>query len=109
MMSCFNKIMPGLTKVPPQLLPLHICSLQCYHMQPTAWILLAAYSLDLAPSDLHLLREDLRSQHFSSDEEVKDAVCQWFMGGEDFFMEGIKKLVKWCQKCIEVGGNYVEK
>jgi hypothetical protein len=40
-----------------------------------------AYSPDFAPSDLQLfseLREDLRGQHFSSDEKVKDAVCQWF-------------------------------
>ena len=39
-----------------------------------------AYSLDLAPSNFHLfpkLKEDLRSQHFSSGEEVKAAVCQW--------------------------------
>jgi hypothetical protein len=41
----------------------------------------AVYSLDLASSDLHLLPKltaDLRGQHFSSDEAVKDAVCQWF-------------------------------
>jgi len=42
MMSCFNKIVSGLTKVPPQLLTLHVWGLQRYHMQPTAWILLLA-------------------------------------------------------------------
>ena len=39
-----------------------------------------AYSLDLALSNFHLfpkLKEDLRGQNFSSDEEVKAAVCQW--------------------------------
>lgn len=41
----------------------------------------AAYSLDLPPSNLRLLpklTEDLRDQYFSSDEEVKYAVCQGF-------------------------------
>jgi hypothetical protein len=40
-----------------------------------------AYNLDLAPSNFHLfpkLKEDLRGQNLSSDEEVKAAVCQWF-------------------------------
>jgi len=58
----------------------------------------AAYSLDLAPSDLHLLpklREDLRGQHVSSDEEVKEAVCQWFKGGgkKTFLRREFKNLL----------------
>jgi hypothetical protein len=32
MMSCFNKTMPGLAQVPPQLMPFHVCDLQCYHI-----------------------------------------------------------------------------
>jgi hypothetical protein len=65
-----------------------------------------AYSPDLAPSNLHLfpkLREDLRGQHFSSDEEVDDAVCQWFQEKEkDVFKEGIKKLVKRYQNGLKL-------
>jgi hypothetical protein len=40
-----------------------------------------AYSPDLGPRDLHLLptlKEDLRGQNFSSEEEVNAAVHQWF-------------------------------
>jgi hypothetical protein len=47
------------------------------------------YSLDLAPSNLHLfpkMREDLRGKHFSSDEEVKNAVWQWFQEKEKLFL-----------------------
>jgi histone-lysine N-methyltransferase SETMAR len=72
-----------------------------------------AYSLDLAPTDSHLfpkLKEDLKGQKLSSDEEAKAAVRQWFPENEkDFFKNGIQKLVEWWQKCIEVGGDYVEK
>jgi hypothetical protein len=32
----FNKTRPGLTQVPPQLMPLHAWGLHCYHIQPTA-------------------------------------------------------------------------
>lgn len=66
-----------------------------------------AYSLDLAPSDFHLfskLKEDWRSQTFSSNKEVKAAVCQWFQEKEKgFFKDAIQKLVKTWQKCIEIG------
>ena len=43
-MSCFNMTMPGLTQVLPQLIPLQIWDLQCYHIQPTARISLLAIS-----------------------------------------------------------------
>jgi len=39
------------------------------------------YSPDLAPSDFHLLpklKEHLKGQRFSCDEEVKSAVRKWF-------------------------------
>jgi len=39
------------------------------------------YSPDLVPSgfpSFPTLKEDLRGQNFSSNKEVKDAVCQWF-------------------------------
>ena len=98
MASCVNKIMPGLIQVLPQLTQLHIWSLQCYHIQH-----------HLVPCDLHLfptLKEDLRAQNFSSHEEVKAAVCQWFWEKENYvFKDSIQKLVKRCQRCIKVCGD----
>jgi hypothetical protein len=47
-----------------------------------------AYSLGLTPSDFHLfpkLKEDLRGKNFSSDKEVKAAVCHWFWEKEKYF------------------------
>jgi len=70
------------------------------------------YGPDVAPSDFHLfpkLKEDLRGQNFSSNKEVKDAVCQWFQEKQKgFFTHEIQKLVQHWQKNIEVGGHYVE-
>jgi len=40
---CFNKTMPGLKQVPPQLMPLHVWGLQCYHIQPTVRIALLGF------------------------------------------------------------------
>jgi len=40
------------------------------------------YNLDLAPSDFHLfpkLKEHLKGQQLSCDEEVKSAVRKWFL------------------------------
>jgi len=70
------------------------------------------YSPDLAPSDFHLLpklKEHLKSQHFSCDEEVKSAVSKWFQKQNTyFFKDGFQKLVQRWRKCIEVRGDYVE-
>jgi len=58
------------------------------------------YSPDLAPSDFHLfpkLKEYLKDQRFSYDEEVKSAVRKWF---QSFSCdEEVKSAVrKWFQK-----------
>jgi len=57
----------------------------------------AAYSLDLPPSNLRLLpklTEDLRNQHFSSDKEVRYAVCQEFKEKRRlFFRREFKNLL----------------
>ena len=44
MMSYFNKTMPGLAQVPPQLIPFHVCGLQCYHIWSATCILLLSIS-----------------------------------------------------------------
>jgi histone-lysine N-methyltransferase SETMAR len=72
-----------------------------------------AYNPDLAPSDFHLfpkLKEFLGGRRFRSDEEVKDAVKEWLNGlAVEVYDEGIQKLVTRYDKCLNVGGDYVEK
>jgi histone-lysine N-methyltransferase SETMAR len=72
-----------------------------------------AYSPDLATSDFHLfpkLKEFLGGRRFKSDEEVKDAVKEWLIGlVAEVYDEVIQKLVTRYDKCLNVGGDYVEK
>jgi histone-lysine N-methyltransferase SETMAR len=72
-----------------------------------------AYSPDLAPTDFHLfpkLKEFLGGRRFKSDEEVKDAVKEWLNGlAAEIYDECIQKLVTHYDKCLNVGGDYVEK
>jgi histone-lysine N-methyltransferase SETMAR len=72
-----------------------------------------AYSPDLAPSDFHLfpkLKEFLGGRGFKSDEEVKAAIKEWLNGlVAEVYDEGIQKLVTHYDKCLNVGGYYVEK
>lgn len=72
-----------------------------------------AYSPDLAPSDYYLfrnLKKHLRGRRFSSDDELKGAVSEWFNNQTpDFYLSGISSLpIKWRQ-CIELRGDYIEK
>ena len=71
------------------------------------------YSPDLAPSGFHLfepLKEFLGGQHFSTDDEVKQAVLGWFSRTDkSFYAEAFQALVKCWDKCINVAGEYVEK
>ena len=71
------------------------------------------YSQNLAPSDFHLfpkLKEHLKVQCFSCDEEVKSAVRKWFQKqNTNFFKDGFQKLVQHWRRCIEVSGDFVEK
>jgi hypothetical protein len=44
------------------------------------------------------------------DDEVKEAVNTWFVSQAAFFYDaGIQKLVPRYDKCLNNGGNYVEK
>ena len=82
------------------------CTLQqlCWEVLPHP-----PYSLDLAPSDFHLfvpLKEFLRGQHFSNDDEVKQAVLGWFNRADtSFYAEAFQALVKCWDKCINVAGG----
>jgi hypothetical protein len=67
----------------------------------------------LAPSDFHLLqklKEFLGGRIFKRKEEVKDAVkegVKW-TGGGGVYDKGIQKLVTRYNKCLNVGGDYIE-
>jgi len=71
------------------------------------------YSPDLAPSDFHFfphLKRDLKGIHFTSDDEVKQAVTLWIkQRTPEFFIDGMCKLVLRWEKCIEQHGDYVKK
>ena len=71
------------------------------------------YSPDLAPSDFYLfpqLKSELRGKHFQRDEDVITAVEDFLgMCDKDWFKQGLLKLEKRWNKCIEVKGGYVEK
>ncbi|KAJ4444150.1 hypothetical protein ANN_05939 [Periplaneta americana] len=71
------------------------------------------YSPDLAPSDFHLftkLKDFLGGTRFGSDEELKKTVNTWLneLAAEEY-NTGILKLVNRYDKCLNVGGDYVEK
>jgi histone-lysine N-methyltransferase SETMAR len=72
-----------------------------------------AYSPDLAPNDFHLfpkLKKFLGGRRFKSDKVVKDAVKEWLNGlAAEVYDEGIQKLVTCYDKCLNVGGDCVEK
>jgi hypothetical protein len=56
------------------------------------------------------LKEFLGGRRFKSDEEVKDAVKEWLNGlAAAVYDERIQKLVTRYGKCLNVGGDYVEK
>jgi transposase len=71
------------------------------------------YSPDFAPSDFHFfpyLKRDLKGTHFTSDDEVKQAVTSWIkQRTTEFFIDGMCKLVLRWEKCIERQGIYAEK
>ena len=68
------------------------------------------YSPDLAPSDYHLFTKMMATQRFITKEELMDGVNNWLHNLEaTFFDEGLQILVSWCNKCLNMDGNYVEK
>lgn len=71
------------------------------------------YSPDLAPSDYHLfpkLKDHLSGMKFKTNDEVKEEVKKFLNGlAVDFFEEGYQKWMVRLQKCIDRGGDFVEK
>jgi histone-lysine N-methyltransferase SETMAR len=70
------------------------------------------YSPDLSRSDHHLftyLKNCLRSQCFNNNKELMEGVKTWQSSqAEDFFPTGIQKLIPQ-YKCLNSGGDYMEK
>jgi hypothetical protein len=66
----------------------------------------------LAPSDFHLfgpLRNQVGGKCFADDEEVEPEVRKWLgQQSKGFYAAGFDALVKRLDKCISVGGGYVE-
>jgi hypothetical protein len=71
------------------------------------------YSPDLSPSDYHLvtyLKNWLRSQRFSNNEELMEGVQIWLSSqAADFFDTGTQKRILRYYKCLNSGGDCVEK
>jgi hypothetical protein len=56
------------------------------------------------------MKEALIGRRFSSEKEVIGTVQNWLRTQpNNFFSDGIKKLVKRWNRCIEVEGDYDEK
>ena len=70
------------------------------------------YNPALAPSDFLFfphLKKDFKGTHFTSDDEVKQAVTSWIkQRTHEFIINGMHKLVLRWGKCIEGQGDYVE-
>ncbi|GBM37767.1 hypothetical protein AVEN_25881-1 [Araneus ventricosus] len=71
------------------------------------------YSPDLAPSEFHLfgpLKQHLRGKHIADDDAVQHEVLLGMRQQlKEFYAAGIGALMKRWDKCINTGGNYVEK
>jgi hypothetical protein len=69
------------------------------------------YSPDLASRDLYVflhLKTFLGGRRFP--DKVKEAINTWFVSqAASFYDAGIQKLVTHYDKCLNNGGNYVEK
>ncbi|GBN27522.1 Histone-lysine N-methyltransferase SETMAR [Araneus ventricosus] len=71
------------------------------------------YSPDLAPPDYHLflnLKSDLGGRRFDRNDDAQNGAQQWLSSlAASFIEEGTDKLVSRYDKCLDNGGNYVEK
>jgi hypothetical protein len=71
------------------------------------------YSPDLGPIDFHLfclLKNHLGGRRFTDDNEVEMEVRKWLrQQSKDFYAASFNVLVKGWDRCIIVGGGYMEK
>jgi len=70
------------------------------------------YSPDLAPGDCHLflhLKSFVAGWWFQDDEVIEAVTTCFASQVASFYDEGVQKLVQRYDKCLNNGGNYVEK
>jgi histone-lysine N-methyltransferase SETMAR len=89
----------------------HTAAAAVNHIATFGWERLdnTPYSPDLAPSDFHFfptLKRTLEGRCFTTNGNVEAAVRTQ---ATDFYQQGFFKFVKRWDKCISVGGDYVEK
>ena len=95
--------------------PVHTCAVAIAKIHELRFELLPhpPYSPDLAPCDFFLfpnMKKWLAGKRFMSNEDIiakTDAYFETFP--KSYFMDGLKKLEKRWEKCIELKGDYVEK
>jgi transposase len=88
----------------------HTAAATVNHISTFGWELLdhAPYSPDLAPSDFHFfpaLKRKLEGRRFTTNEDKTAVQTQ----DTNFHQQGFFKLVKQWDKCINIGGDYVDK
>ncbi|GBN21711.1 hypothetical protein AVEN_204706-1 [Araneus ventricosus] len=85
------------------------------HIRRLGWERLddPAYNPDLAPSGFPVFpasKSALSGRHFRSKEELRQIVKNLLRSLDtDFYQDGFMKLISRYDKCINVGGEYVEK
>jgi histone-lysine N-methyltransferase SETMAR len=89
----------------------HTAAATVNHIATFRWERLdhAPYSPDLGPSDFHFfpaLKRTLEGRRFTTNEDDDAAVRTQ---DTDFYQQEFFKLVKPFDKCINVGGSYVDK
>jgi hypothetical protein len=92
----------------------HTAAATVNHIATFGWERLdhALHSLDLLSSDFHFfptLKRTFEVHRFTTNEDV-DATIWTFVCTQDtdFYQQGFFNLMKWWDKCINVGGDYVE-
>ncbi len=72
-----------------------------------------AYSLDLPPSNYHLIpsqKRDLGGRHFAMEEDLQCVVVEFFVKQDtEWYCVGIYKLISRYNKCLDERSDYVEK
>ncbi|GBO44692.1 hypothetical protein AVEN_109895-1, partial [Araneus ventricosus] len=74
--------------------------------EKSGWSVLqhSPYSPDLDPS------KHLGGKHFADDDDVQHEILLWMrQQPKEFYAAGIGALIKRRDKCINIGGDYVEK
>ncbi|GBM45883.1 hypothetical protein AVEN_151227-1 [Araneus ventricosus] len=68
---------------------------------------------DLAPGDFHLfgsLKQHPGGKHFADEDDVQhEVLLRMRQQPKEFYAAGIGALIKRWDKCINIGGDYVEK